>query len=111
MDVRLIRGDLRNAADLESLPRVDWVIDAAAVTSVRAGTDGQTSSRQLVEHNLLGTINLLEYCKRHTAGLVLLSTSRVYNIDHLNRVELSVIDDAYTVTSNYHNVPGLSPTA
>jgi CDP-paratose 2-epimerase len=56
------------------------VIDAAANPSVLAGVDGLSSSRQLVEHNLGGTVNLLEYCKRHRAGLILLSTSRVYSI-------------------------------
>jgi CDP-paratose 2-epimerase len=34
----------------------------------------------VVEHNLLGTVNLLEYCRRHGAGFILLSTSRVYSI-------------------------------
>jgi CDP-paratose 2-epimerase len=68
--------DIRNASDINSLPPADWVIDAAANPSVLAGVDGKTSSRQLIEHNLLGTINLLEYCKAHRAGFVLLSTSR-----------------------------------
>ena len=45
--------------------------------------DGKSSSRQLLEHNLIGTINLLEYCKRHKAGLILLSTSRVYSASEL----------------------------
>ncbi len=110
LGVQLLRGDLRCAADVDSLPAVDWVIDAAAVTSVRAGTDGQTSSRQLVEHNLLGTINLLEYCKRQCAGLVLLSTSRVYNIARLNQIDLCVTDDAYTVASKEEYPLGLSPS-
>ena len=67
--VDLLHADLRVASDFESLPAVDWVIDAAANPSVLAGVDGRTSSRQLVEHNLLGTINLLEYCRAHGAGL------------------------------------------
>jgi CDP-paratose 2-epimerase len=73
-------GDMRCASDLETLPDVDWVIDAAAQPSVLAGIDGRFSSRQLVEHNLLGTVNLLEFCRRSGAGFILLSTSRVYSI-------------------------------
>jgi CDP-paratose 2-epimerase len=65
---------------LDPLGGVDWVIDAAANPSVLAGVDGRTSSRQLVEHNLISTVNLLEHCKRWHAGFVLLSTSRVYSI-------------------------------
>src|SRR3989441_1054329 len=76
-------GDVRNASDFENLPAADWVIDAAANPSVLAGIDKRTSSRQVIEHNLFGTVNLLEYCKRVEAGLILLSTSRVYSIPAL----------------------------
>jgi CDP-paratose 2-epimerase len=77
--VRVIHGDVRAASDLESLPPVDWIIDAAANPSVLAGVDGKTSSRQLLENNLYGTINLLELAKRFGATFTLISTSRVYS--------------------------------
>src|SRR5690349_10235920 len=77
---KILHGDARSPSDFEGLPWVDWVIDAAANPSVLAGFDGKSSSRQIVEHNLGGTINLVEYSRRWSAGLVLLSTSRVYSI-------------------------------
>jgi CDP-paratose 2-epimerase len=80
LGVKFFHADLRSTSDFESLPACDFVIDAAANPSVLAGVDGRTSSRQLVEHNLAGTVNLLEYCKQHHAGFILLSTSRVYSI-------------------------------
>jgi CDP-paratose 2-epimerase len=83
LGVKLIRGDIRAQSDIDAMPKVDWAIDCAANPSVLAGIDGQSSSRQLMEHNLLGTINLLEYCKSHKAGLILLSTSRVYSASEL----------------------------
>jgi len=83
LGVKLFHGDIRIQSDFENLPAVDWVIDAAANPSVLAGVDGETSSRQLLEHNLFGTVNLLEYCKRHGAGFILLSSSRVYSIKPL----------------------------
>src|SRR5437870_34461 len=64
LQIAVNHADLRNASDVDALPRADWLIDAAANPSVLAGIDGATSSRQVVEHNLVGTINLLEYCKR-----------------------------------------------
>src|SRR3984957_3530781 len=82
-------GDVRTRSDLDQLPPVDWVIDAAANPSVSAGIDGSTSSRQVVEHNLIGTINILEYCRRCSAGLILLSTSRVYSIPVLGSLALT----------------------
>ena len=81
--IRVLHGDLRMRSDLEALPRCDWVIDAAAHPSVLAGVDGRSSPRQLTEHNLSGTLNLLEYCRESKAGLVLLSTSRVYSVRDL----------------------------
>jgi CDP-paratose 2-epimerase len=93
--IKIIHGDIRCASDLESLGPADWVIDAAANPSVLAGVDGRTSSRQLVEHNLAGTVNLLEYCKLHRAGLVILSTSRVYSVNALLSVPLTLRDNAF----------------
>jgi CDP-paratose 2-epimerase len=81
-------GDLRFRRDIDRLPRVDWVVDAAANPSVLAGVDGKVGSRQLVEHNLLSTVNLLEYCRQNESGFTLLSTSRVYSIEALTALPL-----------------------
>ena len=81
--VRVIHADVRAASDFDALPSADWLIDCAANPSVLAGVDGRTSSRQLLEHNLAGTVNMLEFCKRHRAGFTLLSTSRVYSVPPL----------------------------
>ena len=81
--VEFWKGDVRFEKDLKQAKGIDWVIDAAANPSVLAGVDGKTSSRELLEHNLWGTVNLLEVCKREDAGLILLSTSRVYSIEAL----------------------------
>ena len=86
LGVALHHADIRLASDFETLPAADVVVDAAANPSVLAGIDGHTSSRQLVEHNLVGTVNVLEYCRRHRATLVMLSTSRVYSLDAPGRV-------------------------
>ncbi len=108
LGVRVIAGDIRNASDMDCLPKVDWVIDAAANPSVLAGVDGRTSSRQLVEHNLGGTINMLEYCRAHSAGFVLLSTSRVYSIEPLTQLKLVEAEDAFQLASNQMLPVGVS---
>ena len=97
LGINVIHGDIRVASDMEALPAADWLIDAAAQPSVLAGRDGKTSSRQLLEHNLLGTINLLEYCRRSGAGLILISTSRVYSIPALVQLPLRVESDAFAL--------------
>lgn len=95
LGIRLAHGDLRAASDVDALPAADWVVDAAANPSILAGVDGLTSSRQLVEHNLGGTVNLLEYCKRNRAGFILLSTSRVYSIGPLAALPMRVVGGAF----------------
>ncbi len=109
LGVKLHHGDLRAASDLETLPAVDWVIDAAANPSVLAGVDGRTSSRQLVEHNLTGTVNMLEFCKQHRAGFILLSTSRVYSIAPLAALPIAAHDRAFRLAPAAASLPpGLS---
>jgi CDP-paratose 2-epimerase len=95
LGVKIIHADVRSAADFETLPAADFVIDAAANPSVLAGVDGKTSSRQLLEHNLWGTINILEYCKTHRVGLILLSTSRVYSVPPLATLPVEVHQRAF----------------
>lgn len=107
LGIQVIHGDVRCESDLSSIGPVDWVIDAAANPSVMAGVDGVASSRQLVEHNLVGTINLLEYCKRHSAGFILLSTSRVYSLEPLAALQVEARDEAF-VPTDANVITGLS---
>jgi CDP-paratose 2-epimerase len=106
--IRVIHGDIRFASDLESLPRADWVIDAAALPSVLAGVDNRSSSRQLIEHNLFGTVNILEYCRRWNSGFILLSTSRVYAIRPLSGIPLQTEGDRFVPQFSKINLPGFS---
>ena len=108
LGIKLSHGDIRVASDFETLPEIDWVIDAAANPSVLAGVDGYTSSRQLIEHNLSGTVNILEYCKKHNAGFIMLSTSRVYSITPLAKLIVEPIAQAFRLNEEQMLPPGLS---
>ena len=103
IDIRL--GDIRNEDDLAALPPADWVLDCAANPSVLAGVDGQTSAKELLDHNLGGTIHLLEYCRKHQAGFILLSTSRVYSIPPLASLPVEVVNDAFRPVLEMGNWP------
>jgi len=95
LGIGVAAGDVRFPADLDTLGAADWVIDCAANPSVLAGVDGVTSPRELLDHNLAGTINLLEYCRARMAGFILLSTSRVYSIPPLAALPVTVRDQAF----------------
>lgn len=85
VDVRI--GDVRDQQFLGALPRCDWILDCAANPSVLAGLH-HSATRELVDQNLYGTINLLELAKSWNSGFILLSTSRVYSIKALNSIPL-----------------------
>lgn len=109
LGVHFIHGDIRNASDVEALPDVDWVIDAAANPSVLAGVGAGGGSRQLMEHNLGSLIHILEFCKSRKAGLLLLSTSRVYSIEQLTKLPLRDNGDAFALDTTAQLPRGLSP--
>lgn len=106
--IKIFYGDLRLASDLENLPKFDFVIDAAANPSVLAGVDGKTSSRQILDHNLASTVNVLELCKRHKAGFILLSTSRVYSISALANLPMVEKNGAFTLATRKKMIEGIS---
>ena len=107
--IKVLHADVRVREDVDALPEADWVLDAAAQPSVLAGTSGSgTDSRQLMQHNLLSTVNTLEYCRRHRAGFTLLSTSRVYSIPPLAALRLEVHENAYRPISDQAWPAGVS---
>ncbi len=84
--VEFVRGDVRDLASLTSLGAADLLIDCAAEPSVRAGYAG--GARELIDLNLGGTLNCLEFARERGARLVFLSTSRVYPIAALRALPL-----------------------
>jgi len=95
--VTVAHGDIRIPADLDDLEGTfDVVLDAAAEPSVHAGTTG--SPRYVIDTNLGGTVNLLEFARRRAKTFVLLSTSRVYAIDALRGIDTVEGETRFEVT-------------
>ncbi len=80
--VRFLHGDVRNMVDLESIGRVDLIVDCSADPSVLAGYS--RDPRYVVETNLGGTLNCLELARRYDAGIMFQSSSRVYPVLPMN---------------------------
>jgi len=85
--VEFIHGDIRNREDLEAVGNVDIIIECSAEPSVLAGYD--SSPDYLINTNLLGTINCLEYARKCGADFVFLSTSRVYPVKTINSLNFT----------------------
>jgi CDP-paratose 2-epimerase len=105
--IDVVHGDIRLPADLDDLGGTfDVVFDAAAEPSVHAGTNG--SPRYVIDTNLGGTVNLLEFARRRARTFVLLSTSRVYAIEALRGIDTIEGDTRYEVTPA-QQLPGVGP--
>lgn len=82
--VEFVHGDIRNPADLEEVGGIDLLLECSAEPSVLAGYN--SSPRYVIDTNLGGTINCLEHARKHGAGTIFLSSSRVYPIQTLNEM-------------------------
>ncbi len=82
--VTFVHGDIRSREDFDALPAVDTVIEASAEPSVLAGLDGTPD--YLINTNLFGTVNCLNYALKHRANFIFLSTSRVYPIKTIEKL-------------------------
>jgi CDP-paratose 2-epimerase len=83
-NIHFVHGDIRNKEDFDVLPAVDVVIEASAEPSVLAGLNG--SPDYLINTNLVGTINCLNYARKHNSNFIFLSTSRVYPIKTIEKL-------------------------
>ncbi|MFM8316387.1 MAG: NAD-dependent epimerase/dehydratase family protein [Deltaproteobacteria bacterium] len=104
--VEFIHGDIRNPNDFDSLSgNWDAFFECSAEPSVLAGL--QSSPRYLLDTNLLGTINCLEFARKSCGLFIFLSTSRVYSLTPLKKMGLTEGDTRFVLSEN-QDIPGLS---
>ncbi|MBT8038339.1 MAG: NAD-dependent epimerase/dehydratase family protein [Verrucomicrobiae bacterium] len=78
--IRFHNGDVRHPDSFPEEP-FDLMIECSAEPSVLAGREG--SPDYLFQTNLVGAYHCLEACRKHGAGMIFLSTSRVYPVARL----------------------------
>jgi CDP-paratose 2-epimerase len=99
-----IHGDIRNTEDLLKLNNdFDLMIECSAEPSVLSGSKGD-DAYYLVNNNLIGLINCLEYCRIHRVSIIFLSTSRVYPYDKLNSLQYNEEETRFEVSDNQEYV-------
>lgn len=104
-DIQFIQGDVRNPSDLLKAGEISILIDAAAEPSVLSGID--STPDYVINTNLNGTINCLNYARMNKAKFVFLSTSRVYPIEQLSKVNYSESESRFLL-DKHQNVQGVS---
>jgi CDP-paratose 2-epimerase len=100
-----VHGDIRNKEDFDALPVVDFVIEASAEPSVLAGLNGTPD--YLINTNLVGTINCLNYTKKCGASFIFLSTSRIYPIKAIEKLNFVEQDTRFGLSDD-QAIPGVS---
>lgn len=103
--VEFLHGDIRNPEDLEAVGDVEVVIECSAEPSVLAGFDG--SPAYLINTNLAGTVNCLEFARKCGAAVLFLSTSRVYPFEAIAGLNLRE-DATRFVLEDGQPLPGAS---
>lgn len=103
--VEFVHGDIRNREDFEALGESDVIVECSAEPSVLAGFE--SSPDYLLNTNLLGTINCLEYARKYGADIVFISTSRVYPVKRINNLKFIETSTRFEL-SGEQNVKGVS---
>jgi CDP-paratose 2-epimerase len=103
--VEFVHGDVRNREDLECGVAADLLLECSAEPSVLAGIGSPPD--YVVQTNLVGTLNVLEYCRRHGTAMIFLSTSRVYPIEALCRIRLVETPSRFEIAAE-QELPGIS---
>ncbi|MCU0324336.1 MAG: NAD-dependent epimerase/dehydratase family protein [Spirosomaceae bacterium] len=104
--IQFIHGDIRSKEDFDALPDVDSIIEASAEPSVLAGINGGTPD-YLINTNLFGTVNCLNYATRCKANFIFLSTSRVYPIKTIEKLDFIESETRFELTDN-QSIKGVS---
>jgi CDP-paratose 2-epimerase len=105
--VTFVHGDIRNPADLEALDGTfDVLIEASAEPSVHAGL--AESPRYVLDTNLVGALNCLEFARTRCGGFIFLSSSRVYSIEPLIQLPVVKLPTRFELQGEGCNIPGVS---
>jgi CDP-paratose 2-epimerase len=103
--IEFVHGDIRNKEDFDSIGKINVLIEAAAEPSVLSGID--STPDYVLNTNLNGTINCLNYALKHNAKFIFLSTSRVYPISNLSKIHYTEGDTRFQI-SKEQSLNGIS---
>jgi CDP-paratose 2-epimerase len=81
--IRNYKVDISDYNKVLQLPKFDLIIDCCAEAAVEIS---KKNIDEVINTNLLGTINILKKCKNDNTKIVFISSSRVYPIDEINKI-------------------------
>jgi len=97
--VKFIHGDIRNKEDFDSVTdKIDLLVEASAEPSVLAGI--QSTPDYLLNTNLAGTINCLNFAVKNKSEFIFLSTSRVYPIERIEQINFEEQQTRFVISES-----------
>ena len=103
--IEFIHGDIRNREDFNQVGEISLLIEAAAEPSVLSGINSMPD--YVINTNLTGTINCLDFAVRNKAKFIFLSTSRVYPIANLCNIRYSAGQTRFKIDA-HQDLRGIS---
>lgn len=103
--VNFFHGDIRNKEDFDQIEKTDLILECSAEPSVLAGM--YSSPKYVINTNLAGTVNCLEFARVRKAAFLFFSTSRVYPVDPVNKLEYIEEENRFNLVEK-QSIPGVS---
>jgi CDP-paratose 2-epimerase len=103
-EIQFVHGDIRSPSDFPA-DDFDLLVECSAEPSVLAGYN--SSPEYLVQTNLTGAFHCLEFCRGRCPQIIFISTSRVYAVAELSRLEFHE-SETRLVLNDKQAMPGAS---
>jgi len=81
--IKNYKVNISNYNEIKKLPKFDLIIDCCAEAAVEVS---KKNIDDVINTNLLGTINILKKCKNDGSKIIFISSSRVYPINEINKI-------------------------
>lgn len=94
-NIHFIHGDIRNKEDFDGLPKIDCILEASAEPSVLAGIN--STPDYLINTNLSGTINCLNFAVKNKSDFIFLSTSRIYPVERIESINYNETSSRFSI--------------
>lgn len=96
--INFVHGDIRNKEDFAFDEKINLMIECSAEPSVLAGIF--ESPEYVINTNLIGTINCLEFARKNKTDVIFFSTSRIYPTKELNRLNYKETKSRFELIDN-----------
>ena len=106
-NIKFVHCDIRCKEDFLNFNNYnpDVVYECSAQTTA---IDGYKNPEYDFTNNTIGAFNVLEYCRKKSAGLIFWSSNKAYNGDYCNAIPIEELETRYAWKKENKNIRGWS---